>query len=220
MSWSFLCPGCGAGIEQTDLSCRACLRLVHATELTRIAAEAEAAAKAANPELALSLWQKALALLPRETTQHRAVEERIRKLNQELEVRNAHPQSAWKKASAGLGPAALLIWKFKAFGLLLLTKGKLLLLGLTKIGTLLSMFAAFGVYWALYGWRFALGLILSIYIHEMGHVIELRRSAFRREHPCLSRDSELSFSCGVFRLRRYKIHGSGWPGRCMDWERR
>jgi Zn-dependent protease len=54
--------------------------------------------------------------------------------------------------------------------LLALTKGKFLLLGLTKLPTLLSMFAFAGVYWSLYGWRFAVGLVLSIYLHEMGHM--------------------------------------------------
>ena len=37
------------------------------------------------------------------------------------------------------------------------------------------MFAFFGVYWSLYGWPLALGLVVSIYIHEMGHVAMLRR---------------------------------------------
>src|SRR5207249_8827341 len=60
-------------------------------------------------------------------------------------------------------------------GLLLLSKLKFLLLGLTKASTFISMFAFFGVYWSVYGWRLALGLVLSIYIHEMGHVAMLRR---------------------------------------------
>jgi len=59
--------------------------------------------------------------------------------------------------------------------LLLLGKGKMLLLGLTKLPTLLSMFAFFGVYWSLYGWMFAAGIVLTIYVHEMGHVLMLRR---------------------------------------------
>jgi len=37
------------------------------------------------------------------------------------------------------------------------------------------MFAFFGVYWSVYGWPLALGLVLSIYVHEMGHVAMLRR---------------------------------------------
>ena len=54
-------------------------------------------------------------------------------------------------------------------------KGKFLLLGLTKLPTLLSMFASMGVYWALYGWRYAVGLVVSIYLHEMGHMWAFRR---------------------------------------------
>ena len=37
------------------------------------------------------------------------------------------------------------------------------------------MLASVGVYWTMYGWAFALGLVLSIYIHEMGHMIAIRR---------------------------------------------
>ena len=61
--------------------------------------------------------------------------------------------------------------------LLLLVGGKLklLVLGLTKVKTFVSMFAFFGVYWTAFGWPLALGLVLSIYVHEMGHVAMLRR---------------------------------------------
>jgi len=58
---------------------------------------------------------------------------------------------------------------------LLAGKLKFLLLGLTKISTFISMFAFFGMYWGMYGWPLALGIVLSIYIHEMGHVAMLRR---------------------------------------------
>jgi len=37
------------------------------------------------------------------------------------------------------------------------------------------MFGFMAVYWGLYGWPLALGLVVSIYIHEMGHVAMLRR---------------------------------------------
>src|SRR5206468_274538 len=58
-----------------------------------------------------------------------------------------------------------------------------LLLGLTKLKTLLSMFAFFGVYWSMYGWPLALGLVLSIYIHEMGHVAALRQLGIESSMP-------------------------------------
>ncbi|HVL61841.1 MAG TPA: hypothetical protein VM430_10620 [Microbacterium sp.] len=64
-----------------------------------------------------------------------------------------------------------------ALGLVVLVAGKFkfLLLGLTKAKTFFSMFAFFGVYWTAFGWPLALGLVLSIYVHEMGHVAMLRR---------------------------------------------
>ena len=77
----------------------------------------------------------------------------------------------------------MLLWKLKVVLLFALTKGKLLLLGLTKASTFLSMFTFFAVYWAAWGWPFALGLVVSIYIHEMGHVDALRRYGFKATAP-------------------------------------
>jgi Zn-dependent protease len=37
------------------------------------------------------------------------------------------------------------------------------------------MLLSFGVYWTMYGWKFAAGLIACIYVHEMGHVAALKR---------------------------------------------
>ncbi len=86
-------------------------------------------------------------------------------------------------AAAALAAGALLLWKLKFVVALLITKGKLLILGLTKTSTLLSMVLSFGVYWTAWGWRFALGLVLSIYVHEMGHVAALRRFGIRASAP-------------------------------------
>ena len=57
-----------------------------------------------------------------------------------------------RKKLGVLGTIGALLFKFKTVGLLVLTKGKLVLLGLTKVNTLLSMLVSIGVYWALYGW--------------------------------------------------------------------
>src|SRR5579872_4581938 len=84
-------------------------------------------------------------------------------------------RSHWRSRFTKIGAGGVAAWKFKTVLLIALTKGKLLLLGLTKISTLLSMLAMFGAYWLAYGWPFAAGLVLSIYVHEMGHVIALRR---------------------------------------------
>ena len=90
----------------------------------------------------------------------------------------AHDKPKVGGIAAAIAAAALLLWKFKFLLAFVMTKGKLLLLGLTKSGTFLSMFLSFGVYWTVLGWPFALGLVLCIYVHEMGHVEELRRYVF------------------------------------------
>ena len=85
--------------------------------------------------------------------------------------------------SGVLGTVAVAVWKFKVLAVLLLSKGKLLLLGLTKASTFWSMLAAFSVYWTVFGGWFALGLVLSIYIHEMGHVAALMRYGVKASAP-------------------------------------
>ncbi len=88
-----------------------------------------------------------------------------------------------RKKLGVLGTIGALLFKFKTVGLLVLTKGKLVLLGLTKVNTLLSMLVSIGVYWALYGWKFGLGFVLSIYVHEMGHVMALARYGIPASPP-------------------------------------
>ena len=82
-----------------------------------------------------------------------------------------------------IGTVALAIWKFKFIAVALLTKGKLLLLGLTKASTFFSMFASMGVYWTIFGGWLAVGLVLSIYVHEMGHVFALMRYGVKASAP-------------------------------------
>ena len=45
--------------------------------------------------------------------------------------------------------------------------------------TLLAM----GVYWTIWGWPFAIGLVLMIYVHEMGHVAALSRLGIAASAP-------------------------------------
>src|SRR5207253_1330115 len=91
--------------------------------------------------------------------------------------------SPWGKGAAGVGAVGALLAKFKFVLLFVLTKAKLLLLGLTKGGTFLSMLLSAGLYWTIWGWKFAFGLVLSIYIHEMGHVQALQRYGIKATAP-------------------------------------
>ena len=141
---------------------------MHAEELRRLSGEATRQTQAGDPDGARNTWQRALSLLPEGTAQYRGVQARIAGLGTHREAR----KTAWAKRLGPFAPLAGLLWK-----------GKALLLGLTKISTLLSMFAFFGVYWALFGWPFALGFVLTIYIHEMGHVYVLGRYGIAATAP-------------------------------------
>jgi len=164
------CVRCGTELPFSALACPACATLRYADQLKKLAVDAESATRVGSIEAAREHWAQALELLPADSQQHAAVRQRIAELSsgetaQGPSVTGHHSRSWWRRGVAGLITIAAL-----AVG-----KLKFLLLGLTKISTFASMFAFFGVYWSLYGWPLALGLVLSIYIHEMGHVSMLRR---------------------------------------------
>jgi Zn-dependent protease len=191
------CQSCGVEYATRLLACPQCHRLAHAEELKQLAAEAEAASRAGDLTQALAAWRDAFALLPPGTRQYDAIKARIESLSQQIDQGQGidtgssstaaaqAPSGDWsgKAGAAGLGTLALLAFKFKFVLVLALTKGKLLLLGLTKASTLFSMLLSLGVYWTAFGWKFALGLVLSIYVHEMGHVAALRRFGIRAGAP-------------------------------------
>jgi Zn-dependent protease len=137
--------------------------------------EASASEAAGDVPTALALWREALELLPPQSRQYQAIVERITALG---EAGGAAPKAGPKgssrssRAAAGLGGIGLLFWKLKT-----------LLLGLAKASTFFSMLLSLGVYWDIFGWKLALGLVLSIYVHEMGHVIALRRLGFKASNP-------------------------------------
>ena len=187
------CPQCFAPLPAAALSCPSCHRLVHAGELKRLAAVAQQAETGGDVSAQLEAWRTALTLLPPASTQYASIAQRVEALSRSLDAGATGITSADADAPAGegkkawrggaLGAAALLLWKFKAIAIFVLTKAKLLVLGLTKGTTFLSMLAAIGAYWALFGWKFAIGFVLSIYIHEMGHVAAMRRYGLAATAP-------------------------------------
>src|SRR5262249_41041970 len=140
-------------------------------ELKALASEAEQAEQREDFSSALAAWRRALELLPAGTRQHEIIAARIEDLVRKAPAAastSAAPQESRSKVRAGglagVGALALLVWKFKFIAVFVLTKAKFLLLGLTKASTFLSMFLSLGVYWTAFGWKFALGLVASIYV--------------------------------------------------------
>lgn len=189
---SALCPQCGTEVAPHLLICPGCHRLIHGDRLKSLAGEADQAEASGDPTVAMIAWRSALELLPPGSRQHEVIRQKVGELVKVVDaIPGPKPKSVdptagpkWGGAAVGgVGTIGLMIWKFKFLGLMILGKGKLLLLGLTKASTLLSMFLSFGVYWSLWGWPFAAGLVLSIYIHEMGHVAALVRYGIKAGAP-------------------------------------
>ena len=85
----------------------------------------------------------------------------------------------WKGTLGVLGAAALLILKFGAK-----LKGVLLLLPKLKLFTTsASMLVSIGAYTLIWGWKFAVGLVLLLFIHEMGHVLQAKREGLDASAP-------------------------------------
>jgi len=86
---------------------------------------------------------------------------------------------AWKRAGGLIIAAGLLLLKFGAK-----LKGLLLLLPKLKIFTTsASALVSVGAYALLYTWKFAVGLVLLLFVHEMGHVFQLRREGIKASAP-------------------------------------
>jgi Zn-dependent protease len=76
----------------------------------------------------------------------------------------------------GIGALAAKFGAYLKGAVLLLPKLKLL----TTAGTALVSVAAYSLFW---GWEFAVGFVVLLFVHEMGHVIQLRREGVKASTP-------------------------------------
>ena len=85
----------------------------------------------------------------------------------------------WRRALGLLAGLGLVLLKFGAK-----LKALLFLLPKLKIFTTsATMLVSVGAYALIWGWRFALGFVLLLLVHELGHVIQLRREGIRAGAP-------------------------------------
>ena len=166
------CSGCGNAVPLRLTVCPSCHALIHRAQLQSLAAEAEAAERVGAWAQAVRLWRDALPLLPRGSKQHDAIVARITAATGQLNETPAKPRSGWGKLLAPFAAVGAMLWKVK-----------FLLAGLTKLGTVLSMLGFVLVYWGAYGWPFAVAIVVTIYIHEMGHVAALQRFGIAATAP-------------------------------------
>ena len=85
-------------------------------------------------------------------------------------------QSLIRRAGGALLAAVLLLAKFGKGALLLVTKGKFLV----TAGSMLVSIAAYALIW---GWKFGAVFVALLFIHEIGHVIQLKREGVKASAP-------------------------------------
>ena len=90
--------------------------------------------------------------------------------------RSPAPQQGNRNLVGWLGSALLAVWAVVKYGLVFLVK-------VPALATLFSALVSFGAYSLLYGAWFAVALVVMIFVHEMGHVLEIRRQGMHATAP-------------------------------------
>jgi Zn-dependent protease len=86
------------------------------------------------------------------------------------------PQQNSRGLMGGLISAVLAVWAVVKYGLLFLVK-------IPGGATMISLVVSFGGYALFYGPWFAVALVTMILVHEMGHVVEIRRQGMAATAP-------------------------------------
>jgi Zn-dependent protease len=147
--------------------------MVHARRLEELAVSARAHEERKELPAAHSDWQTALELLPADSSQAAWVRAKLAALFQTIrsEAAKSEPAPGWTRKLGPFAPIALLLLKGKFF------------LSLLKLKFLLSFAAFAGIYWALYGVKFGVGLAVLILVHELGHLVAVRRRGLAADLP-------------------------------------
>jgi Zn-dependent protease len=167
----FNCPSCSHYLPPGSLDCPDCHTLIYTRHLNALGHSAQSLESENKLPEARDAWRNALAWLPPESPQHAAIAGRIAQIEARIKS-GEESKSKWTKRLGPLAPIALFFAKIKTA-----------LFFLFKLKFLLSFFAFFGIYWALFGWQFALGFTLAILVHEMGHYVAARTRGLKADMP-------------------------------------
>jgi len=167
------CRTCGAPLSPAALVCDRCNSLVHKDRLEQLAAIATQQEQI-DPRAAAGTWQQALGLLPPDARQYQIIQARIANLlagggehgsdpaAAPMARRASHPLGYQPVETGGRGGDT---WQ----SMLLKTGG--------------SMVLSIGLFYLVGGLWFAVGIVLLIFVHEMGHVLANHHYGLRSSPP-------------------------------------
>lgn len=165
------CPSCSHWLTDGTLACPDCHTLTYGQHLGELAASAQQLEQELKWAEARDRWHSALQWLPGDTRQAASIQEHIAAIDQRVHAQE-DTKARWTKRLGPLAPAAFFLLKAKSFLFLAF-----------KVKFLLGIFTFFGLYWALFGWKFAVGFTVTIFIHEMGHYLAVKRRGLKADLP-------------------------------------
>jgi Zn-dependent protease len=165
------CPSCSHWLPDGTLACPDCRTLIYGQYLGQLAFQAQELEQQQKWNEARERWQTALGWLPGDTQQAASITQHMAELDARLKA-TEDQKSKWTRRLGPFAPIALFLIKAKSYLFLIF-----------KLKFLLSFLAFFGVYWLLFGWKFAAGFTLCILIHEMGHYVTVRRRGLKVDLP-------------------------------------
>lgn len=165
------CPQCSHWLPAGTLACPDCNTIVYSAHLRNLASLASQQEQESKWAEARETWRSMLAWVPAGTTQAQGIEGRVASIDARSKAADDN-KAKWTRRLGPLAPVVFFLAKAKSFIFLIF-----------KFKFLLSFFAFFGLYWAVFGWKFGLGFTLSIMIHELGHYAAARRRGLKADLP-------------------------------------
>ncbi len=157
------CVRCGHELAPEVVACSQCAQLVHAGELQRLANSAKELEAKNELRQAREEWSKALPLLPRASRQAEWVHAHAEALRQQAdmagmpELETPESENKWSTEEPRRTPFPL--------------------------GFVVSLAAFVAFYWSQFGFGFGLGFAVLIFVHEMGHFIDIKRRGLPADMP-------------------------------------
>ncbi|HEY5382886.1 MAG TPA: site-2 protease family protein [Acidobacteriaceae bacterium] len=165
------CPSCSHWLPEGTLACPDCQTLTYSHYLGELAASAHLLEQQGKWKEARERWQSTLQWLPLNTEQAAGIQQHIGQIDGRLKADDDR-KARWTKRLGPFAPILLFLIKIKSAIFLLL-----------KFKFLLGIVGFFGIYWALFGWKFALGFTVCIFLHEMGHFVAVKRRGLKADLP-------------------------------------